>query len=229
MMTRQHWFHKSCFKCNSCNGALGSTSVCEDASSGSIFCKSCYISQFFTGGRSSYLTYQKSSGDFTKNDYPNSCLKCHSKVYEAEKIQVSAGLYHQFCLQCKSCSKNLEPTNYLEAKDKFIYCAGCYSANFGVRSRAKSCGPVDFKSIKPKDESNACKSCLGQVFEFEERLSTSFGLFHKACFRCSSCSILLESSVDSAKKCHGKICCRQCFDRWSQSERSVKSFQKGSF
>jgi hypothetical protein len=216
VLTRKHCFHKSCFKCSACSTALDQSSVREDTN-GEIYCKNCYGNVYFTGGRSTYLEH---GGDKTRVDAndPTACLKCSTKVFEAEKVQVRAGLYHQYCLQCHQCQKQLEQTTFLEASNKHIYCAGCYSISFGVRSRSKSCGPVDYKSIKSFDITKSCQTCNGQVFEAsDEKMATPIGLFHKACFRCSSCQVAMGSSPDIARRFKDKIYCRQCADR----EKSV--------
>ena len=97
---------------------------------------------------------------------------------------------------------------------RFIYCAGCYSVKHGVRARARSLGPTDYKIIKPTDDNKKCLACQGQVFESEvEKLNTPFGLYHRACFRCVTCNLAL-TSPDNARKFNGKIHCKQCFDRY---------------
>ena len=95
-------------------------SVHED-SAGSIFCKNCYVDKHFSG-KNSYMAYignsgsRKNSVDMTNQ--ASACLRCKSKVYEAEKIQVKAGLYHVYCLKCHDCQKQLEATSFLEARDR---------------------------------------------------------------------------------------------------------------
>ena len=97
---------------------------------------------------------------------------------------------------------------------RFIYCAGCYSVKHGVRARARSLGPTDYKIIKPIDEARKCMTCQGQVFESEaEKLTTPFGLYHKACFRCVTCNLGM-TSPDNARKFNGSIHCKQCYDRY---------------
>ena len=97
---------------------------------------------------------------------------------------------------------------------RFIYCAGCYSVKHGVRARARSLGPTDYKIIKSTDDNKKCLACQGQVFESEvEKLNTPFGLYHRACFRCVTCNLAL-TSPDNARKFNGKIHCKQCFDRY---------------
>ena len=97
---------------------------------------------------------------------------------------------------------------------RFIYCAGCYSVKHGVRARARSLGPTDYKIIKPTDDNKKCLACQGQVFESElEKLNTPFGLYHRACFRCVTCNLAL-TSPDNARKFNGNIHCKQCFDRY---------------
>ena len=207
VMSKRFAFHKGCFKCFACNLTLDAFSVQED-SDGSIFCKNCYTNKYLQG-KNSYMTYvgRKNSID---ND-PEACLRCKGKVYEAEKIGVRAGLFHSYCLKCNECQKQLESSSFLEARDRCIYCAGCYSVKYGIRSRASSCGPMDYKSIKSADKSRSCSCCQGQVFDSDEKMATPFGLYHRACFRCKSCNLGMTSS-DNARKYNGAVYCKQCFD-----------------
>ena len=182
-------FHKNCFKCLSCFMNLDTLSVHED-SDGAIFCKNCYIGKYFTGGRNFYLSHHQSSerknSTTTSSSItvdPQACLNCGDKVYEVEKIQTKGGLFHLKCLQCFDCKKQLDTTNFLEARDKQIYCGGCYSVKYGVRSRASSCGPINFGRVKAADPGKACKACHGELYEMDDKLATSFGLFHRPCFR----------------------------------------------
>ena len=121
---RKFAFHKSCFSCFGCNLTLDIGSVHED-SAGYIFCKNCYVDRNFSG-KNSYMARANSasrknsiSTEFSEYEIQASdCLRCKSKVYEAEKIQVKAGLYHVYCLKCHECQKQLESTSFLEARDR---------------------------------------------------------------------------------------------------------------
>ena len=211
IMSRRFSYHKSCFKCNACNLTLDVSSVQEDGAD-SIYCKNCYTNKNFLG-KNSYMAYIGNSKSTKIEVDANSCLRCNGKAFEAEKVQVRAGVYHTYCLKCHECQKQLETTNFLEARDKNIYCAGCYATKYGVRSRAQSLGPMDYKSIKASDASKKCMQCAGQVFEAEEKLATPYGLYHRACFRCVDCNLALETSIDRAMKYEQKMYCRQCCDR----------------
>ena len=124
IMTKKFAFHKSCFSCFGCNLTLDIGSVHED-SAGYIFCKNCYVDRNFSG-KNSYMARANSasrknsiSTEFSENENQTSaCLRCKSKVYEAEKVQVKAGLYHVYCLKCHECQKQLESTSFLEARDR---------------------------------------------------------------------------------------------------------------
>ena len=222
--TSRFSFHRNCFKCVSCSINLDTLSVHEDSTNGVIYCKNCYAERYFTGGRNAYLSTNQSKEKKMTNgnnsitesiiNDPQACLNCGDKVYEMEKIQTRAGLYHSQCLQCHECQRQLEAISFLEARDKHIYCGGCYSSKYGVKSRGSSCGPINFSKVfKSSDPVKACDACQGELYDMDDKVSTSFGLFHRPCFRCNSCSIGLETSPDFARKFKDLIFCRQCYDR----------------
>ena len=245
IMSSRFSFHKNCFKCTACNLTLDVSSVQEDGMNGSIYCKNCYTNKNFLSGKNSFMTYignnsNKSPTSRIEVD-ANSCLRCNGKAFEAEKVQVRAGVYHTYCLKCHECQKQLETTNFLEAtKDKNIYCAGCYATKYGVRSRAASLGPLDFQSIKPKtssngmdlDHSNAlatsfiqtgviqamendpdqCPRCKGKVFP-AELVAMKSGHFHKRCFTCCNCKRALDMS-NACDGPNGDVFCSNCYGKY---------------
>jgi len=53
MVTRSKWFHKQCFSCRECSHTLDYSSVMEGPNL-EIYCKTCYVKEYFTGGRNKF-------------------------------------------------------------------------------------------------------------------------------------------------------------------------------
>lgn len=61
------------------------------------------------------------------------CQRCGKKVFAAEKIAASGGVFHTCCFTCYCCCKQLEICNVFEACGE-IYCKSCYRKLFGLES-----------------------------------------------------------------------------------------------
>jgi hypothetical protein len=83
MSTRNRLFHKQCFSCCQCNHGLDYTN-CMEGPNNEIYCKTCYVKEYFTGGRNKFGD-NKSGPEGMKND-PDVCPRCQRKVYDVEKI-----------------------------------------------------------------------------------------------------------------------------------------------
>ena len=59
-------------------------------------------------------------------------FRCGGKVYDAEKLTGSNGIFHRSCYNCAECSKILEPGSGFHAPSREVYCKGCYGKMFGV-------------------------------------------------------------------------------------------------
>ena len=134
MMSKSKLFHKQCFTCCQCKHTLD-YSNCMEGPNNEIYCKTCYVKEYFTGGRNKFGDF-KAAPESSMDD-PESCPKCLRKVYEMERVQTSTHVYHKQCLSCQNCSKTLEIQNYFDAtsKDGNIYCQHCYENKFGVRGQ----------------------------------------------------------------------------------------------
>ena len=61
-MTRSKWYHRHCFTCRQCSHQLDQSSVMEGPNS-DIYCKTCYVREYFTGGRNKFCDPGESSMD----------------------------------------------------------------------------------------------------------------------------------------------------------------------
>ena len=62
LMTRSKWYHRHCFTCRQCSHQLDQSSVMEGPNS-DIYCKTCYVREYFTGGRNKFCDPGESSMD----------------------------------------------------------------------------------------------------------------------------------------------------------------------
>ena len=90
-MARSGCFHKSCLNCIQCNRILDISSYI-DGRDGGVYCKNCYSDRYGYRGRS------KSRGKdvlFPAQNGDVQCPSCSGKVFDAEKVTGSYGLFHR--------------------------------------------------------------------------------------------------------------------------------------
>ncbi len=79
-----------------------------------VYCRVCYLKNFGPGGKNKY-------GDKThfeaEDADPDACLRCHGKVFEAEKLVAKAGVIHKYCLSCNDCKCNLDASSFFNGAD----------------------------------------------------------------------------------------------------------------
>ena len=55
------------------------------------------------------------------------------KVFEAEKVLTSSGMFHRPCFKCAECGSGLDATKVCEnAQNREVYCAKCYGKVVGL-------------------------------------------------------------------------------------------------
>ena len=205
MMSKSRLFHKQCFTCSQCKHTLD-YSNCMEGPNSEIYCKTCYVKEYFTGGRNKFGEFKGGEGSL---DDPDTCPKCLKKTYDMERVQTSTHAYHKQCLSCQQCSRYLDTQNYFDARDGNIYCKNCYENKFGVKGQAgKLAG--DLKKIVHGDLAQiiGCTRCGGNVYE-AEKIVTSAGPYHPGCFKCFKCSRSIDQSSCYVKD---EIYCFKCYN-----------------
>ena len=214
------YFHKSCLTCSFCHTPLSLSSMfCTEK--GEVACKGCYQQNFFTGGRNEYLDYSKVG---ESRGLGPVCPGCKGDVYEAEKVVTKEHTYHRKCLLCTSCRRALDASSYFEGSDKLVYCKGCYTSQFGDLAPAAQEEMIRFPATSPGD--TKCLGCSSKVFEAEKMIS-SFGVFHRQCYKCVDCSTLLHTAP--AYKYHGdRLFCKSCFTHARDRAKAAGEDEDGS-
>ena len=188
-----------------------------------IFCKSCFIKYHFVS-KNLYLNSAKGR----QVEGPEQCIRCGAMTYLAERVMTRAGFCHTSCLSCVHCSKSLDPGNFADGPNKSVFCRPCYAVLHGHRSRSRSRAPADVKQfLAEENDPNRCQGCSGKIFE-PEKVTTCFGSFHAACFKCAKCEKNLLHSPVSACSRNGLMLCKQCFNREISQSRKEGNEEDGS-
>lgn len=82
MTTRNRYFHRNCFSCCNCNHPLDYT-TCMEGPNNEIYCKTCYVKEYFTGGRNKF---GETRAPLAEEGDKDACPKCRCKVFEVDKV-----------------------------------------------------------------------------------------------------------------------------------------------
>lgn len=82
MVSRDRMFHKECFSCCTCCHKLD-YSNCMEGPNCEIYCKTCYVKEYFTGGRNKFGDVRSLPVSYSEKE---GCLKCKKQVFEVDKV-----------------------------------------------------------------------------------------------------------------------------------------------
>ena len=135
------------------------------------------------------------------------CPRCGGRVFEAEKMTVAAGTFHQSCFSCEICAQHLNFSNCVSEAGRLL-CRGCFKRTLAT-ARARSLGPADLATIKGTSGEN-CVRCGGIVFPLEMVETKRQRRFHKSCLSCQHCKAgLLASTLYEGDD--GDVYCKACY------------------
>lgn len=151
-------YHNYCLRCFNCQASLSRSSLFTGPQS-KIFCKNCYNNQYGVRGRAGSVSRKEfNETEFEANLDPNRCRRCSGKVFAAEKMLTSNGLFHKECFTCYLCSCNLSPNSCNAGPNGEIFCQYCYKEEYGIYSR------------RPRSRSRSCPGSRNQVQSPENSL-----------------------------------------------------------
>lgn len=82
MTSRDRWYHKHCFACALCNHLLDNSN-CMEGPNEEVYCKTCYVREYFTGGRNMFCDARTMP---TTLNPRNGCPKCQKQVFDVDKV-----------------------------------------------------------------------------------------------------------------------------------------------
>jgi len=122
-------------------------------------------------------------------------------------LKVGNVRFHQRCLECRVCHKNLEGKAVTLDKENRVYCTEDYNRHFG-----NMCATCKKAIVPKKGQTKAPRiRALGKDF-------------HVACFKCEDCGLVLDTGV-KGKECwpvRSHTLCYGCYRR-RQSESEQES------
>ncbi|KAJ3436181.1 lim domain family [Anaeramoeba flamelloides] len=218
-------WHKTCFKCTSCNKRLVAGAFNEHDND--PYCKKCYNNNFRgtgygSGGLSSYTdhtevkkkmgittdrnqtTQRKSYGQNTQNF--SSCKSC-SKPITGDIMCVDGDDYHESCFKCAKCRNLLKNVEFFK-EGRFYYCGEC------LKSQERKVVNSTTSNTLPR-----CTKCsrpiTGDVMEVDNQE------LHEDCFCCNTCNVKLLNKEFFNHENH--FYCGNCIEQATQTRTVVSS------
>ena len=137
----------------------------------------------------------------------------------------------QACFSCRECGHCLDYSNCIETSFTFkgvvfvaeanngeaagtaptgdVYCKACHARAFSAGGRNRfGDATVNSKIAAGEGDESRCPRCAGKVFE-AERMKTSAGSFHPACFKCARCAATLDYAKVFCSE--GDVYCGPCY------------------
>merc|ERR1719483_1834246 len=137
------------------------------------------------------------------------CSSCGEDIspHGHDALMVADVRFHQRCLECRVCHKNLEGKAVTLDKENRVYCTDDYNRYFGI-----ICATCKKAIVPKKGQTKAPRiKALGKDF-------------HIACFCCEDCGLVLDTGV-RGKECwpiRSHTLCYGCYRR-RQSESEQES------
>lgn len=136
------------------------------------------------------------------------CPKCGKSVYFSDEVKAEGRKWHKQCFKCTKCNKSLDISNVAFYKDN-PHCPPC-KRELSQFDFADGGGSSDQGPSKYGAAGNACPVCGKAVYFAEEKVAAGTK-FHKMCFKCQACNIMLDSSTVAVHE--GHIFCKSCHKR----------------
>ena len=205
-------FHRSCLTCHHCKAGLLASTLQEAGDEGEVYCKACYAVLF---GHRRARSVGPSQAAVKAGPGEAACLGCGFKVFQAERVGVVGGCYHESCFKCGACHRLLDSTTANTGRAGKILCKKCLVRESRTTPELNQVfvrAFVDTNTIPAaEDDPDMCVRCGGKVFLAERRAARS-GNYHAACFTCQTCGRLLDlsSACDGEE---GEVMCGSCYSR----------------
>jgi gelsolin len=148
----------------------------------------------------------------------NACHRCNDIVFLNEAWKSAKHAYHEKCFNCLDCGVRLKLENYKSISGE-IFCMKCYTAEngkpFNLRRKFNQ-GDAPATPKSPSTPAAArlggggqkCHACDKTVYDLE-RVRSSTNVYHKECFKCLDCGLLLSENI--AKGVQGEVFCDACY------------------
>jgi len=157
------------------------------------------------------------------------CTVCDKTVYAAETVSYEKKPYHAECFKCSNCVKKISPSGAAMFEEK-LFCSKCF-ADGGYRQKqvatASKTPAQPGSSAAPSKfggGGNKCVKCDKTVYA-AETVSFEKAAYHAECFKCDSCTKIIQSASGAAVF-ENLLLCVKCFKDGGYKQKQTNTVKE---
>jgi len=230
-------YHVECFQCSECKKKMDGPAGAANYE-GVLFCKHCFAKGGYSQKQKSVVwTPPADAGGAAPSKFGGGGLKCtvcDKTVYAAETVSYEKKPYHAECFKCSNCVKKISPSGAAMFEEK-LFCSKCF-ADGGYRQKqvatASKTPAAAGSSAAPSKfggGGNKCVKCDKTVYA-AETVSFEKAAYHADCFKCDSCTKIIQSASGAAVF-ETLLLCVKCFKDGGYKQKqsnTVKEYKPSS-
>jgi cysteine/glycine-rich protein len=224
-------YHVECFQCSECKKKMDGPAGAANYE-GLLFCKHCFQKGGYSQKQKNIVwTPPADAGSAAPSKFGGGGLKCtvcDKTVYAAETVSYEKKPYHAECFKCSNCVKKISPSGAAMFEEK-LFCSKCF-ADGGYRQKqvaTASKTPAQPGSSAPSKfggGGNKCVKCDKTVYA-AETVSFEKLAYHAECFKCDSCTKLIQSASGAAVF-ESLLLCVKCFKDGGYKQKQTNTVKE---
>lgn len=225
-------YHVECFQCSDCKKKMDGPAGAANYE-GILYCKHCFQKGGFSQKQKNVVwTPSAESGAGGPSKFGGGgqkCTVCDKTVYAAETVSYEKKPYHAECFKCSTCVKKISPSGAAMFEEK-LFCSKCF-ADGGYRQKqvatASKTPAQPGSSAAPSKfggGGNKCVKCDKTVYA-AETVSFEKAAYHAECFKCDSCTKIIQSASGAAVF-EALLLCVKCFKDGGYKQKQTNTVKE---
>jgi len=225
-------YHVECFQCSECKKKMDGPAGAANFE-GILFCKHCFAKGGYSQKQKNVVwTPPADAGAAAPSKFGGGgqkCTVCDKTVYAAETVSYEKKPYHAECFKCSNCVKKISPSGAAMFEEK-LFCSKCF-ADGGYRQKqvataSKTPAAVGSSAAPSKfgGGGNKCVKCDKTVYA-AETVSFEKAAYHAECFKCDSCTKIIQSASGAAVF-ETLLLCVKCFKDGGYKQKQTNTVKE---
>lgn len=225
-------YHVECFQCSECKKKMDGPAGAANYE-GVLFCKHCFQKGGYSQKQKNVVwTPSGDAGAAAPSKFGGGgqkCTVCDKTVYAAETVSYEKKPYHAECFKCSNCVKKISPSGAAMFEEK-LFCSKCF-ADGGYRQKqvataSKTPATAGSSSAPSKfgGGGNKCVKCDKTVYA-AETVSFEKAAYHAECFKCDSCTKIIQSASGAAVF-EDLLLCVKCFKDGGYKQKQTNTVKE---
>jgi cysteine/glycine-rich protein len=225
-------YHVECFQCSECKKKMDGPAGAANYE-GVLFCKHCFQKGGYNQKQKNVVWTPSADANAAAPSKfgggGSKCTVCDKTVYAAETVSYEKKPYHGECFKCSNCVKKISPSGAAMFEEK-LFCSKCF-ADGGYRqkqvataSKTPAQPGSSAASSKFGGGGNKCVKCDKTVYA-AETVSFEKAAYHAECFKCDSCTKIIQSSSGAAVF-ESLLLCVKCFKDGGYKQKQTNTVKE---